>query len=138
MAEYVLRHQAAAAGEALAVASAGTSGWHDGEDMHAATAAVLRRHGIDPGGFCSRRLRADDLEHYDYLVAMDQANLAELERCFGCRPQRIFKLTDLVPELGYDEVPDPWYSGDFDETWRLVSAGCVALRQYLANRTDGL
>lgn len=129
MAEYVLRHQVAAAGldAHIAVASAGTSGWHNGEDMHSGTRRTLLAQGIDPAGFASSQVSHGDLARYQYIVAMDDANLAELARLFGPLPPQVFKITDLIPETGYQQVPDPYYSGDFDETWRLVTAGCAAL-----------
>lgn len=129
MAEYVFRYQAREAGAAhrVAAASAGTSGWHDGENMHRGTLAKLRQQGIDPSGFTSRKVSAGDINRFDYLIAMDDSNLAELERLFGRMPEKIFKLTDLIPESGYSYVPDPWHTGDFDETFRLVSAGGRAL-----------
>lgn len=129
MAEYVFRHQVREAGAAhrVAAASAGTSGWHDGENMHRGTLAKLRQQGIDSSGFASRKVSAGDINRFDYLIAMDDSNLAELERLFGRMPEKIFKLTDLIPESGYSYVPDPWHTGDFDETFRLVSAGGRAL-----------
>ncbi|MDO4879317.1 MAG: low molecular weight protein-tyrosine-phosphatase [Neisseria sp.] len=129
MAEFVLRHTAAERGIAhrIETASAGTSGWHDGEDMHRGTADVLRRHGIGTAGFSSRRLRDEDAAYYDCIVVMDDDNLAEVERRFGRRPGQIFKLTDLIGDSGYTKVPDPWHTGDFDETYRLVGAGARAL-----------
>ena len=62
---------------------------------------------------------------------MDDDNLAELEHLFGRQAHKIFKLTDLLPDSGYNEVPDPWYSGDFDETYTLVRAGSDALLKKL-------
>ncbi len=133
MAEYVFRSQAAEAGVAHRVqtASSGTSGWHNGENMHNGTLKKLKQQGIDPSGFASSQVRQSDGSHYDFLIAMDDNNLAELERLFGHRPEQIFKLTDLIPESGYNHVPDPWYTGDFDETFRLVSDGGRALLRKL-------
>ncbi|UOO83206.1 low molecular weight phosphotyrosine protein phosphatase [Uruburuella testudinis] len=133
MAEYVLRHQAEAAGVAhrIEVASAGTSGWHDGANMHRGTLNKLKRQGIDNRGFTSRKVQKSDGTDFNYLIAMDDDNLAELERLFGHRPEQIFKLTDLVPELGYTHVPDPWYTDNFDETYELVRAGSDALLKKL-------
>ena len=129
MAEYVLRHQAQQAGVAhrIRVASAGTSGWHDGEDMHRGTAHMVNRQGFQPIGFVSSKVKKSDIEAYDFLIAMDDNNLAELEKLFGKQPDKIFKLTNLIPETGYQLVPDPWYTGDFAETYRLVAAGSAAL-----------
>lgn len=127
MAEYLCRHLATERGLAVEVASAGTSGWHNGEDMHVGTRQVLQALGIDAHGFCSSQVEAADLTRYTHIIAMDDHNLAALRRLFGGVHAHVFKITDLVPELGYDHVPDPWYSGDFDETCRIVTAGCAAL-----------
>ena len=134
MAEYVLRRLAAERGlsDKIRAASAGTSGFHDGEDMHRGTKTVFQRHSIDTGLFTGRKIEAADKQHYDYIVAMDDANLAELERLFGRHPDKLFKLTDLIPESGYSHVPDPWYTGDFDETYALAAAGCAALLDKIA------
>ena len=133
MAEYVLRHQAQQAGIAhrIHVASAGTSGWHDGEDMHRGTAEMLKMQGIEPFGFVSSKVKKSDIETYDFLIAMDNNNLVELEKLFGKQTTQIFKLTDFIPEAGYQLVPDPWYTGDFAETYRLVNAGCAAFLKKL-------
>ena len=70
MAEYVLRHRArkASMGNAVITASAGTSGWHDGENMHEGTRRVLKQHGIDPSGFTSSKIKPSDAEHFDYII----------------------------------------------------------------------
>ncbi|WP_373741056.1 low molecular weight protein-tyrosine-phosphatase [Neisseria sp.] len=133
MAEYVFRHQAEAAGTAHRITSdsAGTSGWHDGENMHRGTLQKLAAQGIDNSGFTSSKVKKTDFDAYDFIIAMDDSNLAELERLFGRHPEKIFKLTDLIPESGYTHVPDPWHTGDFDETYRLCEAGGKALLKKL-------
>ncbi len=80
MAEYILRRRAAEAGILLEADSAGTSGWHDGEDMHRETAKILKKHGIDASGFTSRKIRQSDASAFDYIIAMDGKNLSELEK----------------------------------------------------------
>ena len=133
MAEYVLRHQAeqAGVGARVEVASAGTSGWHNGKDMHPGTAAMLRKHGISPAGFTSSQVHPFDADSYDWIIAMDDSNINDLKRVIRFNAEQTFKLTDLIPESGYFQVPDPWYTGDFDETYRLVSAGSQALLRKL-------
>lgn len=97
MAEYVLRHRARKAGmdNAVITASAGTSGWHDGEDMHEGTRRALKQHGIDPSCFTSSKIKPSDAEHFDYIIVMDDNNLRETEKQLGFHPGKIFKLTDL-------------------------------------------
>ncbi|ROV55964.1 low molecular weight protein-tyrosine-phosphatase [Neisseria chenwenguii] len=133
MAEYVLRHRAAEHGVShrIQTDSAGTSGWHDGENMHEGTRKTLARHGISHAGFTSSKVKSADFDAFDYIIAMDDNNLADLEKLFGRHPEKIFKLTDLIPESGYKLVPDPWYTGDFEETFRLVDAGSLALLKKL-------
>ena len=78
---------------------------------------------------CSNK--PSDAEHFDYIIVMDDNNLRETEKQLGFHPGKIFKLTDLIPDSGYNHVPDPWYTGDFDETYRLVDAGSLALLEKL-------
>ena len=137
MAEYVLRHQAAERGlsHLVETASAGTSGWHDGEGMHRGTRDELKAHGIAADGFSSRKIRREDPAHYDLIIAMDDDNLAELERQFGRRPGKQFKLTDLIPDSGYQAVPDPWYTGNFVETREIISACCRELLDRISDHS---
>jgi len=129
MAEYVLRHRAREAGVSrrIRTESAGTSGWHDGENMHQGTRKTLAAHGIDNQGFTSSKVRSEDFDEFDFIIAMDDNNLAELEKMFGKPPDKISNPPAPTPESGYRHVPDPWHTGDFDETFRLVDAGSVAL-----------
>lgn len=134
MAEYVLRQRAAEAGFDISTDSAGTSGWHNGEDMHEGTQRVLSANGIDPKGFTSRKVACTDLQNFDFIIAMDDDNLRNLEKQFGKHSEKIFKLTDLIPETGYQHVPDPWYTGNFEETYQLCDAACHALLEGLAEK----
>ncbi|RKW27323.1 MAG: low molecular weight phosphotyrosine protein phosphatase, partial [Kingella sp. (in: b-proteobacteria)] len=115
-------------------ASAGTSGWHDGEGMHCGTADVLDGLGIASRDFVSRKIKKSDVNDYDYLIVMDDSNLRDVEKLFGRQPEKIFKITDLLPEgSGYDHVPDPWYTGNFNETRDILTACCDVLLTRLQN-----
>lgn len=127
MAEFLCRHMAAERGVPLLCDSAGTSGWHDGEDMHCGTADILDGLGIASHGFISRRVRQSDFAEFDYLIAMDKDNLRELERLFGKHPQKMFVITDLLPDSPYDHIPDPWYTKNFQETRDLLTRCCEVL-----------
>ncbi|MBE2896093.1 low molecular weight phosphotyrosine protein phosphatase [Pasteurellaceae bacterium HPA106] len=127
MAEYILRDKLARAGlDDVRVDSAGTAGYHDGEDMHRATAAKLREHNIAPTGFVSRKITKRDLQEFDYLIVMDAQNLHDAQRFFG-KHDKLFNITELVDDLGIDHIPDPWYTGDFEQTYRLLDRCCEAL-----------
>lgn len=126
MAEYLLRDMLidARLDQHIQVASAGTSGWHNGEGMHCGTAEILEQARIESDDFISQSVSPTALQDYDFLVVMDDENLKEMERRFGHHPQKLFKLTDLCPNIGADHVPDPYYSRRFGQTRDIIS-GCL-------------
>ncbi|MDU8924884.1 low molecular weight protein-tyrosine-phosphatase [Pasteurellaceae bacterium LIM206] len=133
MAEYLMRDKIRKArldGRIL-TASAGTSGENDGCDMHCGTADVLDRLKIKSNDFVSRKVQLQDWQNFDYIIAMDNQNLRDLERLFGHHPEKLFQITTICPDLGYNHIPDPWYSGRFDETYRLLDKCCDALLEKL-------
>ena len=97
MAEYILRDMAQKRGIAVNVASAGTSGWHDGEYMHCGTAEILDGLSIESRDFRSRKIPTDALQYYDYVIVMDDSNLRDVQAALG-NDKRIFKITDLLGE----------------------------------------
>lgn len=136
MAEYIFREKVKLAGLAQQIKtdSAGTSGWHDGEDMHRGTADILASHYIDNSGFISRKVRSKDWQDFDYIVAMDHQNLADLEDLFGRSPEKLFQITQLCPALGIDHIPDPWYTKNFTQTYELLDQCCDALLQMIRKK----
>lgn len=129
MAEFMMREKIKQAGleTVIKTSSAGTSGWHDGEDMHCGTADILDQCHIDSTGFRSKKVQPIHWQEFDYIIAMDNSNLQDLERLFGHHPDKLFKITDLCPDLGYDHIPDPWYSKNFNQTYQLLNPCCDAL-----------
>lgn len=130
MAEAVFRHLVGKAGLAdrILVDSAGTGHWHVGERPHHGTLRELAQHGIDASGLTARQVIPADLRTADYVVAMDQENLLDLERIGPARGS-LFLFMDLLPEEDRKDVPDPYYVGNFDEVYRLVEQGCDRLLQ---------
>lgn len=131
MAEYLFRHIAAERGLKTKVASAGTSGWHDGEGMHCGTADILDGLNIDSHHFISRRVQDQDFDYYDYILVMDNQNLHDMEQRFGQHPTKLFKITDLLPHSTHAFIPDPWYTHNFNETRDLLTQCCHALADKL-------
>ena len=130
MAEAVFRQQVAAAGlsHQIQVASAGTGGHFAGQAAHAGTRRVLAAHGIR-SSHRARQVSQQDLAEADYLVAMDSDNLmdlARMDRRQVTEGKRSLLLSH-TPETSRREVPDPYFRGNFEETYRLVEAGCQAL-----------
>ena len=72
------------------------------------------------------QLRREDYAQYDYLIGMDSANIRNMHRMLGGDPEgKVFKLLSFA---GPDrDISDPWYTGDFDATYRDVVEGCEAL-----------
>ena len=74
-----------------------------------------------------------DYEAYDYLIAMDRNNLRNMQRFVGSDPAgKVSLLMDHTARPG--DVADPWYTGDFDVTWRDVAEGCAALLEELKGK----
>ncbi|GAB6933117.1 low molecular weight protein-tyrosine-phosphatase [Calditerricola satsumensis] len=135
MAEAVFRHMVKEAGldGVVEVDSAGTGHWHVGEPPHEGTRRILEQKGIDWRGIRARQVAPVDAERFDYIVAMDAENQGEVVRMLGLhrpdgkkRPQ-VFRLLELVPDAPTADVPDPYYTGNFDEVYELIRAGCAAL-----------
>jgi low molecular weight protein-tyrosine phosphatase len=106
--------------------SAGTSSWHVGEPAHNGTRRVLTDHDINYSGR-SRQLKRGDLSHgRSYIIAMDQNNIRDIKANFGDH-QRLHRLLDFAKQSEVKDVPDPYYSGNFEYVYQLVMAGCEGL-----------
>lgn len=128
MAEAVFAHKVREAGlsERIFVDSAGTGDWHVGKPPHAGTRRQLSRVGISETGHAARQMAAADLDEFDYIITMDEENLANVLR-MGTGRATVAPLMSFAPEAGVAEVPDPYYSGAFDEVYRLVDTACDSL-----------
>lgn len=116
----------------IAVDSAGTGSWHVGEKAHQGTRRVLLQHGIEYNGR-ARQVRSGDMDPQTYVVAMDQSNLTDLQRNFGQHP-RLYRLLDFASQNEVRDVPDPYYSGNFEYVYQLVSDGCRGLLAAIRER----
>jgi len=108
----------------IKIDSAGTSNAHEGEPPHKGTKAKLQEMGISTAGMKSRPLRTSDLE-FDYLVCMDASNVENTREILRTDDVKVFRFLDLTAHK--KDVPDPWYTGDFQETYDLCIEGCEAL-----------
>lgn len=128
MAEFVMKDLVEKAGisEQFEIASAATSTEEIGNPVYPPARRKLAEHGISCSGKTARQMTRTDYEHYDLLIGMDHANLRNMTRMCGGDPERkIHALLDYTAHPG--EVADPWYTGDFEATWRDVHEGCTAL-----------
>lgn len=129
MAEFVMKDLARKAGleGAVRVASAATNTEEIGNPVYPPARRKLAEHQIGCAGKTARQLREEDYQAYDYLVGMDHANLRNMRRMLGGDPEG--KLSLLLDHAGRpgEEIADPWYTGDFEETYQDVLAGCQGL-----------
>ena len=133
MAEFVMKDIVRNAGleHEFEIASAATSREEIGNPVYPPTKRILKEHGISCDGKTSRQITINDYNYYDYIVAMDQNNLRNLKKIIGDDPQKkVSLLMDYTNRPA--DVADPWYTGDFDETWDDVLEGCTGLLEELS------
>ncbi len=128
MAEAVLRHKVRAAGldAQIEVDSAGTGGWHVGSPPHKGTTGLLREKNIDFAGIRARQIERGDLNGFDYILTMDDSNLAGV-RVLGAGSAVVRPLLEYAPDAPVTEVPDPFYTGGFSGVYDLIDAACDGL-----------
>ena len=136
MAEAILADRVRVGGgaELFEIDSAGTGDYHIGEPPHRGTRGVLARHDILYRGR-ARQMTHEDLDHYDYIVAMDLRNLRDIEEQFG-RAENVTLLLDYAPTLPEREVPDPYFSGDFESVYSLIRLGVEGLLAHIIRECE--
>lgn len=128
MAEFVMKDLVKQAGmEAeFVIASAATSCEELGNPVYPPARRKLAEHGISCAGKTARQLEQGDYDAYDLLIAMDRRNLSSMLRLFGGDPAGKCRL--LLSWAGEErEIPDPWYTGDFEATYHDILMGCEGL-----------
>ena len=112
------------------IASAATSTEELGNPVYPPARRKLAEHGIGCEGKTARQLTRSDYQHYDLLIGMDYYNIRNMTRTCGGDPDgKIKMLLDYTDRPG--DVADPWYTGNFDATWRDCLEGCTALLETL-------
>lgn len=110
----------------ISVDSAGTGSWHIGSPPHDGTQKILREKGISTDELVARQFSKEDVTEFDYIVGMDQSNINNMYKMTGRKDHpKVFRLLDLTDDK--KDVPDPYFTGDFQETYDLVIKGCEAL-----------
>ncbi|MFE4709468.1 MULTISPECIES: low molecular weight protein-tyrosine-phosphatase [unclassified Paenibacillus] len=129
MAEAVLRHKIHERGlsSSITVDSAGTGDWHIGNPPHEGTRRILDQHGISYEGMKARRVSSDDFENYQYIICMDNSNGTNVRKLQGGEEAELLFFMDLLPEEELREVPDPYFTGNFEQVYDLMDAGCDVL-----------
>ena len=119
--------------DSFCVASAATSYEEIGNPVHYGTARILDRLGISYSGKHAVHLEKSDYAKYDYLICMDNATVRNTLRIIGEDTEN--KVHKLLEFSGSDkDVADPWYTGNFDLTYKDVLAGCKGLFNYIESK----
>ncbi len=132
MAEFVLKDMIKNRGlsDRFIVSSSATSTEEIGSPVHRGTKKKLAEYGISADGKYAVQLRKSDYEKYDYIIAMDSLNIRNIMRIIGEDTNRkVSRLLDFSENPR--DIADPWYTGNFDETYNDVKEGCEALLKYI-------
>ena len=128
MAEFIMKDLVKKAGleTQFHIESAAVSAVQTGNPVYPSAQRKLAEHGISCAGKTARQLIDADYGRYDLLIGMDRANLRDMHRICGGDPDgKIHLMMEYTGRPG--DVADPWYTGDFEATWRDVLEGCQGL-----------
>ena len=128
MAEFIMKHLVQEAGleEQFIISSAATTTEELGNDMYPNAKAELKLHGIPFERRRARQIKSSDYEDWDFIIAMDQENLSDINYVVGNDPKKKVRL--LMSFTGENKsVSDPWYTRDFTKAYNDIYRGCEAL-----------
>ena len=128
MAEFVMKDMVAKAGLAdrFHIESAATSTEEIGNSVYPPARSILAEHGISCKGKTARQMTRADYDRFDMIIGMDRWNLRNMQRiCDGDPEGKIHLLMDFTSRPG--DVADPWYTRNFEATWRDVVEGCKGI-----------
>ena len=119
MGEQILKDMVKKAGkeEEFFIDSAAVSREEIGNPIYMPARRELMKHGVEPGNHRARQITRQDYEKFDRIYYMDRSNERYLSRMLPADPEKIRPLLTR-------EVADPWYTGDFEATWRDLTEGC--------------
>ncbi len=120
--------------ESIHTDSAGTHAYHVGEQPDPRAQQTARTRGIDLSTQRARRVSSDDFHKFDYILAMDNDNLASLRKLQPADGKSQLQLfMDFAPELAITEVPDPYYGGSkgFEKVFDMVEIAAKGLLDHI-------
>nr|WP_319247528.1 low molecular weight protein-tyrosine-phosphatase [uncultured Celeribacter sp.] len=127
-AEAVFRSKMAAAGREVIADSAGTGDWHVGEPPYGPMQRAAARRGYDLSALRARQIQSADFDRFSLIVVMDEANRRDVEQL---RPAGhvtpVVPMMRYAPDTGVAEVPDPYFTRDFDAALDLIEQACDGL-----------
>ncbi|MCP3030177.1 low molecular weight phosphotyrosine protein phosphatase [Halobacillus sp. A1] len=120
--------------EKVLVDSAGIGHWHIGKIPHKGTREILDEHDISYSGMTARQVDPADWDRYDYIIALDQQNLSDLKAIREKNGVEVRLFMDFVDDNESKDVPDPYFTGNFDYVYELIHSGCQRLVQHIKNK----
>ena len=126
MGAYILKDMVARRGRAgeFEIASAAVSREEIGNPVYPPARRELQKHGIACAGHAAHQITRRELEYFDHIYYMDESNGRYLRRLFGADADKCRKLLER-------DVADPWYTGDFSQTWQDLIEGCTRILEEL-------
>ena len=127
MGEFILKDLVEKAGlsHRFEIASAAVSREEIGNPVYPPARRELAKHGICCAGKTARQVTAADFDRYDRIYYMDRSNARYLARMLPADPDKIRPLLNR-------DVADPWYTGDFSQTWEDILEGCKMIMEEFA------
>lgn len=135
MAEFVMKHlvNEASISHQFSISSAAATTEEVGQDMYPPVKRLLKAKGIPFAPHHAHQMTDADYQEADYIIAMDLENLEDLHwLTHGDPEKKVSLLLDWAQE--HREVADPWYTGDFETTYRDVVTGCQSLLEKLLRK----
>ncbi len=132
MAEFIMKKLVSDMGisSEFHIASSATSTEEIGNPVYPPARTELAGHGIGCNGKTAVQLKKSDYDKYDYFIGMDTANIRNMNRIFGSdKDGKIYKLLTFAGRS--DDVADPWYTRDFETTYRNIDEGCRGLIRHI-------
>lgn len=125
MAEFIMKKIVKAAGkeEEYKITSRAATKDAIGLEMDPRAKRILEKHHVPFGTHHASLLKKEDYQKFDYLIGMDEENFFDMNRITGGDPeQKETKLLNFVSS--WEDIEDPWYTGDFEKTYREIKRGC--------------
>ena len=128
MAEFVMKSMT----DNYEIQSRATSSWEHGNPIHKGTQGIFQQYQIPyDTNKTSLQISREDFEDFDYVIGMDASNVSDLRQMCSVDCQ------DKIHSFASESVPDPWYTGDFEETYRRVQEGCKTWIERLEKESEG-
>lgn len=136
MAEAIFRKRIEREGlsDKMTVDSAGIGHWHIGKAPHKGTRTLLDQNKISYKDMKARQVEPADWDHFDYIIAMDEQNMSDLQAIREKNGVEVDLFMNYVEEADLKGVPDPYFTGNFDYVYKLIDTGSTNLLEQIKQK----